>query len=231
MAGDEHGIGALAAGHLEPRQVTRWRIGNLTLGAEFHFARRGTETHAGHGIYDDSHAIPANEFVGPLRRLAAPHVCQRVVITRSAQQLLYLGGQCARLDGSPLRQQAGMHEAIGILDVTQRAFPEPVEQIITVGRSKNLVEGIVLAAPFLDAFGNHQQVKVMIAEHRDSSITKRFDVAKRRQRIGTAIDEIANQPQAVLRGIEGAPFEQIEKGLMTALDVTNCVGTHAVRRT
>ena len=47
--------------------------------------------------------------------------------------------------------------------------------------------------------GDRQQVEVVIAEHRDRGVAQRLDLAQHGERVGTAIDEIADEPQPVRR--------------------------------
>ena len=43
-----------------------------------------------------------------------------------------------------------------------------------------------------------QQVEIVIAEHRGGGVAERHDFAQHGERIGTAVDEIADEPQAIV---------------------------------
>lgn len=42
----------------------------------------------------------------------------------------------------------------------------------------------------------------------------------------TAIDEVANEPEAVFLGVEAAVVEQMQKGILAPLNVADSVGAH-----
>lgn len=66
----------------------------------------------------------------------------------------------------PLRQQAGVYQAIVPFDMAQGLVTQPVEKFVTVRRSKQFIEGIALA-PLAETFSGHQQGEVMIAQNSD----------------------------------------------------------------
>ena len=46
--------------------------------------------------------------------------------------------------------------------------------------------------------GDRQQMQVVIAEHRHRGVAERHDLAQHAERVGSAIDEVADEPQPVL---------------------------------
>ena len=107
------------------------------------------------------------------------------------------------------------------------AVAQPVEQLVAVGRAQNRSQR-VSAVRFDVAGGDHQQVQVVIAEHGDRARAEAFHEAQHRQRMRAAVDEIADQPQAVARRIEAALVEQTAQRRVTALDVTDCVSSQEI---
>ena len=71
-----------------------------------------------------------------------------------------------------------------------------------------------------------QQMQVMVAQHGERSVAQRLHRAQYRQRIGTAVDQIADQPQSVARAIEGDQIEQLSELGVTALDIADDVVAH-----
>jgi hypothetical protein len=61
----------------------------------------------------------------------------------------------------------------------------------------------------------------VVAEHGHGAWPKRLHEAQARERIGAAIDEVADEPQAILGGIETRRIEQALEGLEAALQVAD----------
>ena len=78
------------------------------------------------------------------------------------------------------------------------------------------------------AGGDHQQVQVMIAQHDAHRIAQPPQQAQHAQRLRSSIDQVADQPQAVVRGVEGDALEQACKRRVTTLDVADSVSRHAL---
>ncbi len=74
--------------------------------------------------------------------------------------------------------------------------------------------------------GDRQQMKIVIAEHRDGGIAQRHHFAQHGKRVGPAIDEIADEPQAVAARREADEVEQLAEFGVAALDIADCVERH-----
>jgi hypothetical protein len=70
---------------------------------------------------------------------------------------------------------------------------------------------------------DREQVEVVVAEHGNCRITEAHDFAQHRERSGPAIDEIADEPQAIARGREREKVEHLAELGVTALNVADCV--------
>ena len=92
--------------------------------------------------------------------------------------------------------------------LAQRLLAQPVEQFITVRRVQDVIKRIVLAPPLFNPLGDHQQIEVVVSQHGNRRRTERFDQAQSFQRLRAAIDEVADEPQAVLCQIETARVKQ-----------------------
>jgi hypothetical protein len=69
-------------------------------------------------------------------------------------------------------------------------------------------------------------VKIVIAEHADGGPPQAFEEPEHRQRIRTAVDQIADKPQPVGRGVELDLVKQTQQGSLTSLKVANGIGRH-----
>ncbi len=90
----------------------------------------------------------------------------------------------------------------------QRPCLQPVEQALAVGRVDDRSQDGIGLAPLGVAARERQQVQVVIAEHDDRGVAQARDEPQHAERIGPAIDEVADEPEAVARGIEREAVEQ-----------------------
>ena len=74
--------------------------------------------------------------------------------------------------------------------------------------------------------GSRQQVEVVVAENRHRRIAQCFHFAQDGERIGAAIDEVADEPQPIFAGGESDQLEQLAELGVTALDVADRVQAH-----
>ena len=102
---------------------------------------------------------------------------------------------------------------------------QPGEQFVAVGRAQHFVQRIA-AMQLRRAFGHGQQVQVVIAQNGDGAVAQRFDQTQHLQRIRPAIDQIAHQPEPVLRGVETYLLQQLLKLNVTSLNVAYCIDRH-----
>ena len=64
-----------------------------------------------------------------------------------------------------------MHHQVAAIKMNQLAASQPIEQLITIRRIENLLDGVALAG-LAHAFGNSEQMQVMIAEYDRRAITE-----------------------------------------------------------
>jgi len=119
-----------------------------------------------------------------------------------------------------------MNQRIGAVDVHHRAPAQPVEQLVAVRRAEHIVEGIVLP-PFDVALGERKQMQVMVAENDDSPLAELAHETQGRQGLGAAVDEVAHEPELVLRAVESRQREQGHQLVEATLNVADRVGGQA----
>src|SRR5690606_22061497 len=71
-----------------------------------------------------------------------------------------------------------------------------------------------------------KQREIVIAEHDDRPLAERLDRAQHRERLAAAVDEVAAEPERVLRRIELQPVDQPGEFVMAALDVADRPDRH-----
>ena len=107
----------------------------------------------------------------------------------------------------------------------QRPCAKPVDQLVAIRRGEDRVER-VLAVRLAVAGGDREEMEVVVAEHRDRRISKCHHLAKDSEGAGAAVDEIADEPQTVLRRREPDEVEQLAELGVTTLDVADRVKGH-----
>jgi hypothetical protein len=84
----------------------------------------------------------------------------------------------------------------------------------------------VLGAKRGNFLGHRQQEEVMVAQDDNSSITQLLDVTEDAQRIRATVDQIADKPETISTWIKSDVLNQALQGLVTALHIADCVGSH-----
>ena len=98
----------------------------------------------------------------------------------------------------------------------QRARAQPVEQIVPVRRGENVLQRVTFVNASESRSGD-QQMQIVISKDRGCRVTERAHEAQRFERVRSAIDEVTDQPKAVMPGIETDQVEKLFKRLQTAL--------------
>jgi len=102
---------------------------------------------------------------------------------------------------------------------------QPAKQLFAIGSLEDGGQGVVLMQ-FGPALGDHQQMQIMIAQDGDRPAAEAFDEAQNLLRVRTAVDQIADEPQAVARLIETDLVEQFPQWIVAALQIAYRVGSH-----
>jgi hypothetical protein len=74
--------------------------------------------------------------------------------------------------------------------------------------------------------GNYQQREIVVPEHSDSAVSEALNEAQHCKRLGTAVHEIAYEPQRVAGWIERDAREQPHQLIVAALYVAYGIGCH-----
>jgi len=225
VADDDRCRFTLAAWHLEPRQPAGGLRTGRPLVVELHLARRRAIAQAGEGIDDHPQPLDTLQTLVPCDRRIAVHLRKEIAVIRALQCRLGLLGTLHRVVHRPVRQHARVHHQEVAIAPSQFLLPQPVQQFIPVGRIQDLIKRIALVRPS-EALGQRQQVQVVVAEHADGGIPQFFDCAQHRQRIRSAIDQIAHKPQPVCRRVELDFVQQSHQGNVASLKVANGIGRH-----
>lgn len=121
-----------------------------------------------------------------------------------------------------------MHHRVTSIEVHELAAAEPIEQLVAIGCVENGIDR-VFAMGLADTFSDREQIEIVIAENGDGALAQAADEAQRLERLRTAIDEIADEPERVVRGIELETVEQAPELIVAALDVAYCVSAQLLR--
>ena len=89
-----------------------------------------------------------------------------------------------------------MHHEIRPFRVGQGAREEPLEQRVPVRRRQHLVQGVGLAAA-VRTVRERQQMQIVVSQHHDRVVAECAHPPQRRQRVGAAVDQIPDEPQAI----------------------------------
>lgn len=69
----------------------------------------------------------------------------------------------------------------------------------------------------------------MVAQYDDSPASKILDVAEHTERIGPAVDKIADEPKTITAWIKSDMVEKTLQGIMASLHIADCIRRHAYR--
>jgi len=209
----------------EPWGEPARRVPRATLLAEIHPAVRRAEAQPRQRVDDDAQPILADERVIPRVRLVAVELAQECVAPRAAQHCFDFARERHDVARRPLRQRTGVHHQHAVFGNGERPLREPVEQVGAIRRFENRRERVVAMRVAMTG-RNRQEVQVVIAKHGDGGIAKRDHFAQHGERIRTAIDEIAGQPQPVARRGEPDQRQEIAEFRMATLYVADRIKRH-----
>ena len=183
---------------LEPRSKAGRRHLRSALLLELHRAVGGAEAHSRAGVDDRAQPVEALEIVVPLVRLVAVESAQESVGVFAREHRLDFGGQRDGRRGRPCGQEARVDEQLVAFDRHQRPAGEPMQELVAIGRFEDRRDR-VLPVRLRVTRGHRQQMQIVVAENGDGGGAERLHVAQHGERIRAAVDEIADEPQAVAR--------------------------------
>jgi len=109
----------------------------------------------------------------------------------------------------------------------QSLLAQPVDEGRAVGGVEDVVDGVARMRP-AHAMRGSEQVQVVVAEQAGGRVAQADQAAQGGQRRWAAVDQVAQQPEAVARGREVEALQQPLQGIAAALQVTDEV-VHGAR--
>ena len=152
-------------------------------------------------------------------------VAKQCRVIRSAQHGFDFAGKRKRVFNAPLRQQPCMHHRVTVPGVQHVLMPQPIEQLVAVGRCQYGIHGIATMRLAV-ARGDDEQGEVVVAEHAHGSIPQAANEAQGFERLRPAVYQVTDEPEGVLIGIEPKRVEKAAQRVIAALHVADSVGGH-----
>jgi len=209
----------------EPRAIAGRRERRAALLVEFHRAVFRAIAQPRARVDDRPQPRVAGEVGAPLSRLVAVQDLQERAPLAAGHHGFDFARQRNGLGRRPPRKQSGVHHQRVALLHDERPPREPVDEALPIGRREHVVERVA-AMRAAQARGDREQMEVVIAEHRSRGVAQRDHFAQHRERRRSAIDEVADEPQAVVARGERDEIEQPAKLGVTTLDVADRVVGH-----
>jgi len=192
---------------------------------ELHYTFGSAKAQAGHCVDDDAQPVDSAQVVVPAIRARTVKLREKFLVPGSTQFRLDFSGKCFRCGDVPLRQEPRVDQRVVCGDVHQRPVPQPVEQPVAVGRGEHVPKRVVFTT--LDgALSQRQQVQIVVAEHGHRAIAQITHEAQCDKGGRAAVDEVAHEPQAILRTIEPECAKQRLQLFEAALNIADRVGSH-----
>ena len=125
-----------------------------------------------------------------------------------------------------MREEAGVDHDVIAFTVEKRPTQEPFDERVPIGRLENVIERVSRLS-FASAAASRDQMQVMVPEHDDGALVELADETKNVERARSAVHEIANEPQAIVRRVEIDAHQKPLERDKTSLYVPDDVGGHA----
>ena len=210
----------------EPWKVALRRAARPALLAELHRAVGGAEAQPRERVDDDAQPVESLEIVAPRARLVAVEARRETRRPARSQHRLHLAREHAARWPASIAAEGPHAPAVARPRSTTRRRAH--SHSISSSRSGASRIGPIVSSPCARAMpgGDRQQVQVVIAEHRHRGVAERHDLAQHAERVGSAIDEVADEPQPVLARRKADQLQQRAELGVAALDVADRVEAH-----
>jgi CubicO group peptidase (beta-lactamase class C family) len=227
----EHHTAAARAsrGDAEPRHAALRDRVERPLEAEVETPFRIAYAQPGEAVDDEPPAVravqPRRPAVGTIAVHVREELAHRAIVAQHGLDLARTRPRGAQI---PLRCQACVHHRPADARVVVQEGPvaQPVEQLVAVACAEDVVERVGRPRAMPPVGREREQMQVVIAEHDLGGGTERAHVAEHLQRLRTAIDQIAHQPNFVVRRVEGELAQQRLQLDEAALHVSDRIGGH-----
>jgi hypothetical protein len=107
----------------------------------------------------------------------------------------------------------------------QGLVPKPIDQVQPVAGFQYVADR-VFGSKRHHSFRDRKKEDVVVTEHDADGRSERTDVAKHAEGIRPAVDEIADEPQSIYRGVEANMLNEALQGIMASLHIADCVCRH-----
>ena len=111
------------------------------------------------------------------------------------------------------------------VDNHERSALQPVEELLSVGRGENRRDRVA-AMRFRVSRRHCEQMEIVIAENGGRRVAERFHFAQHGERLGPAVDEIADEPQPVAARGKRYELQKLTQLRVAALNVADRVVAH-----
>jgi len=228
VAEDDRRSARCAIGVIEPGHGTLGGLGGAVLELQVHPPVGIDNAQTRQRIDDETQPIVAPERVVPQIGLVAIHPLQEIAVVVALEATMNVLAVLECLRHRPLRWHPGMDTEVPPFRMGERQRTQPVDQLTAIRCIEDFLQrvGVVLGT---GARIDRQQVQVVIAEqgHGLPGFDPTPHLAQCRERLGAAIDDIADEDQAArIR----QPRQQRFKTREAALQVADDIGAHGCDR-
>lgn len=225
-ADDAHVLGATVLVQ-EPSGVALGCERRTALLAKLHPSFGRAEAKPRQCVDDRAQAVIPHEIVGPGRWLVAVENAQELASAVTGEDGFDFASEREDVGARPLRQHPCMHHQPAALRDRERTPCKPVDEIVAIRCAEDVVEGVAAVRSPVTR-GDGEQMQIVIAEDRRRAFAHRGHLAQEGERRGPAVDEVADEPQAVALARKADEREEIAEFCVTALDIADCVERHEV---
>ncbi len=112
------------------------------------------------------------------------------------------------------------------LDDDERPALQPMQELVAVGGRENRRDRVA-AMRFRMPGSDGEKMEIVVSEDGDCRIAERLHLAQHGERFGSAVDEVADEPEPVAAARrEADQLEQLAELRVAALDVADRVVAH-----
>ena len=109
--------------------------------------------------------------------------------------------------------------------IVQGLVPKPIDQVQPVAGFQYVADRI-FGSKCHHPFRDRKEEDVVVTEHDADGWSERTDVAKHTEGIRPAVDQVADEPQPIFRGVEANMLNEALQGIVASLHIADCVCRH-----
>ena len=221
-------VAGAALRRLEPRPQAVRLPARGALAVQLQPPFRVQVAHARERVEQEAQPLAARQRLAPAPRLGAVQQRELPRPGVAAQERLQFARELQRPLQRPRRQQPRVHHRVAQFRVVvqHRTAPQPLDQLVAVGRGQHRVQ--LVPGARRRAGRQRQQGDVVVAERAHRAVAQAAEEAQRLERPRAAVDQVADAPQRVAAAVEADPLQQRLQLVQAALDVAH--GVHRHRR-